>query len=345
MSSLNLLPFVVIALSALVVAVVATPITRRVALRLNWVDHPTTRKWHRVPIPLLGGVAIYLAVALTLLFFGDRFYIRQMASIIVGATVVSLAGLWDDRRHLRAEVKALLQLAGATLLVLTGVQVHIFPWPVVNVLITLLWVVGVTNALNLLDNMDGLAGGIAAIAAAHFTLLAAMSGQYLVGALAAALLGACLGFLRYNFNPARIFMGDSGSLFLGFILAALGIKLRFPENTYAVTWMVPVLVLAVPLFDTTLVVLSRLRRGRNPFTTPGRDHVSHRLVYMGLTAREAVLVLYLVAGVVGEIALFVAQADVITGYLVGAVVLLFALWALWRLERLAPAVVEDRNLP
>ncbi len=333
MSTLNLLPLVLIALSALLVAAGTTPVFRRLAPRLGWVDRPSSRKVHRVPTPLLGGLAIYLAFVVALVLFGDRFYVRQVVGIFVGATVVSLMGLWDDRRHLAVGVKLAVQVGAAILLIATGVQVQTFRTPWLNIPVTLLWMVGITNALNLLDNMDGLAGGVAAIAAGHFTLLAAMSGQYLVGALAAALLGACLGFLLYNFNPARIFMGDSGSLFLGFLLAALGIKLRFPENIPAVTWMVPVLVLAVPIFDTVLVFISRLRRGLNPLTTPGKDHVSHRLVRMGLTQREAVMALYLAAGVTGELALFVAQADKLTGYVLGGLVALFGLWALWRLEQ------------
>ncbi len=333
MSPLNLLPFVLITLSALLVAAGATPLARKIAPHLGWVDHPTARKLHRTPMPLLGGVAIYVAFALALLLFGRHFYVRQVVGIFVGATVVSLMGLWDDRRRLPPGIKLLIQTLSAGLLIATGVQVHLLRTAWLDVPLSLLWIVGLTNALNLLDNMDGLAGGIAAIAAGHFTLLAAMSGQYLVGALAAALLGACLGFLIYNFNPARIFMGDSGSLFLGFVLAALGIKLRFPNNVYIVTWLVPPLVLSVPIFDTTLVFLSRLRRGKNPLTTPGKDHVSHRLVRLGMTQREAVMALYLVAGVSGELAIFVAQADIVTGYFVGGLVLLFGLWALWQLER------------
>ncbi|NPA90858.1 MAG: undecaprenyl/decaprenyl-phosphate alpha-N-acetylglucosaminyl 1-phosphate transferase [Chloroflexi bacterium] len=332
MSTLNLLPLVLIMVSALLVAAGATPIAQRLAPKLGWVDRPAARKMHKVPTPLLGGIAIYLAFFVALILFGNKFYIRQVVSIFVGATIVSLLGLWDDRRHLPASVKLMGQLVAASLLIFTGVHVRLFRTPWLDVPITLLWIVGLTNALNLLDNMDGLAGGIATIAASHFTLLATMSGQYLVGALAAALVGACLGFLIYNFNPARIFMGDSGSLFLGFLLAALGIKLRFPNNVYIVTWMVPVLVLGVPIFDTTLVFISRVRRGQNPLTTPGKDHVSHRLVRMGFSPREAVLILYLVGGALGEIALFVAQADVLTGYLVGGLVFTLALWALWKLE-------------
>ncbi len=129
--------------------------------------------------------------------------------------------------------------------------------------------------------MDGLSGGTTTVAAAFFLLLAAMSGQFLVSALAAALIGACIRFLRYNLNPATIFMGDTGSLFLGFLLAALAIKLRFPSNVPWITWLVPICVLGLPIFDTTLVFISRLRRGKNPLTTPGKDHLSHRLVRAG----------------------------------------------------------------
>ena len=204
---------------------------------------------------------------------------------------------------------------------------------VLNLAATLLWVVGITNALNLLDNMDGLSGGVATVACIFFFLLAVMSGQYLVGSLAAALLGACLGFLYYNLNPASIFMGDTGSLFIGFVLAALGIKLRFPDNVDFVTWMIPLVVLGLPIFDTALVVISRLRRGRNPLTTPGKDHVSHRLVAMGATQREAVLLLYLAGCALGVVAMFLTQASVVEGYFVGGLLIIFALCALWRLEQ------------
>jgi UDP-GlcNAc:undecaprenyl-phosphate GlcNAc-1-phosphate transferase len=187
--------------------------------------------------------------------------------------------------------------------------------------------------MNLLDNMDGLAGGVGATAAIFFLLLAAMNDQFLVGALSAALVGACLGFLVYNFNPARIFMGDAGALFLGFILAAVGIKLRFPEGLEIVTWMVPVLILGLPLFDTGLVIVSRLRRGFNPLTTPGKDHVAHRLVAMGYTQREAVLICYLICAGLGVIALFVTQATIVEGYIVAGIMALVALAGLWRLEK------------
>ncbi len=325
--------YMLILLSALLLAIWGTPIARRTALRLGIVDRPSARKVHTSPVPLMGGVAIYLAFILALALFGDRFYVNQVVGIFLGATLVSFMGLWDDRRELSPWLRLVGQVIAALILVLSGVQVHLFPWNGLNVATTLFWVVGITNAINFLDNMDGLSGGVAAIAAAFYLLIALMSGQYLVGALAAALLGACLGFLVYNFNPARIFMGDSGALFLGFVLAAVGIKLRFPANVHFVTWMVPVLVMGLPIFDMTLVVFSRLRRGLNPISTPGKDHLSHRLVKMGASPREAVLICYLLAGVLGMLALFVTQASILEGYALALAVILIALWGIWRLEQ------------
>jgi len=318
---------------ALVFAIGGTPLARYIAPRIGMMDHPSARKVHFRPIPRMGGVVIFGAVMLTLVFLQKQRNFDQFVSILVAATWMSFLGLWDDRWGVSPLFKLVGQFIGALFLVVNDVQValpYLPPWA--NVIVTLVWLVGVTNAFNLLDNMDGLSGGIAAIAAAFFVLMSAFSGQYLVGALSAAVLGACIGFLVYNYNPASIFMGDSGALFLGFMLAAIGIKLRFPDNVTFVTWMIPPLVLGLPLFDTSLVIISRLRRGLNPFTTPGKDHVSHRLVAMNMTQREAVLTLYLVAGVLGMVAIFVTQASILEGYIAGGVVVLAALYALWHFE-------------
>jgi UDP-GlcNAc:undecaprenyl-phosphate GlcNAc-1-phosphate transferase len=319
--------------SALVIAIGGTPVVRRIALRLGIIDQPSARKIHVSPIPLLGGVAIYGAFIAAVLLFGNRYRLNELISILVGASLVSFLGVWDDRRSLSPLLKLVGQTLAASILVISGVRIGTFAWEPLNIVVTLGWVVVITNAMNLLDNMDGLSGGIGAIAAIFFLLLAAMNDQVLVGALSAALVGACLGFLVYNLNPASIFMGDAGSLFLGFILAAVAIKLRFPEGIEIVTWMVPVLILGLPLFDTMLVIISRLRRGLNPLTTPGKDHVSHRLVAMGHTRREAVLICYLICAGLGVVALFVTQASVVEGYVVGSVMTVTGLVALWRLEK------------
>lgn len=324
-------PFFLMAASALLLAIGVTPLARYAALRLGVTDAPAARKLHSNPVPLLGGAAIYVAFILALLFFGNRFYINEVVGIFVGATLMSLMGIADDRWELGSYIKLAGQLIAAGILIYSGVQVRLFGgW--LDIALTLVWVVGMTNAMNLLDNMDGLSGGIAMIAAVFFTLLAALSNQYLVGALAAALAGACAGFLIYNWNPAHIFMGDGGALFIGFLLAAVGIKLRFPSNSDSITWIIPILVMAVPVFDTTLVFLSRLRRGQNPLTTPGKDHLSHRLAHLTGSRREAVLICYLLAGSAGLVAVFLTQANAIEALAVDAALLVLVIYGLWWLE-------------
>lgn len=333
-----------IALVALTFSIVVTPLVRRVALRVGVVAVPRSRDIHVAPVPLLGGAAIYLGFVVALLLLGDRAYIRELVAILLGATLVSLFGLADDRWGLGAAAKLGGQALAAIVLLLGGTQVQLFAAPWLNWAITVAWVVGITNAVNFLDNMDGLSGGVATVAAAFFLLLAAMNEprQVLVGAMAAALLGACVGFLRYNLNPATIFMGDTGSLFIGFILAALAIKLRFLSNIPLVTWMVPLCVLAVPIFDTCLVVVARLRRGVNPFTTAGKDHLSHRLHALGMTRREAVLTCYLIAGACGLVGVYLTQARPLEAYVVAGALAVVGVAAIVWLERVCPSGVVRR---
>jgi UDP-GlcNAc:undecaprenyl-phosphate GlcNAc-1-phosphate transferase len=323
---------ILVFVGALLIAFAATPVARHIAPHLGVMDHPSPRKVHARPTPLLGGAAIVAASLLTLLLLRDRFEIQQLGSILLGATLMALLGFYDDRWGLRPIWKLIGQVAATAILIVSGVKVTALPEDWMNLTVTLVWVVGLTNSLNLLDNMDGLSSGVAAVCASFFVVMAAMSGQIYVGALAAALLGATLGFLVYNFNPASIFMGDTGSLFLGFMLAAIGIKLRFPDNVPFVTWMVPIIVMGMPIFDTTLVFISRLRRGKNPLTTPGKDHLSHRLVARGFTTREAVMTHYLASGAYGMIAILVTEATILEGYLLGGAAALVSLYALWFLE-------------
>lgn len=335
--------YILVFAGALVLTIGTTPLARYLAPRIGVIDEPEARKVHKRPVPRLGGAAIFLTVIVVAIVLGRRYRFNQFGSILIGATGVSFMGLADDRWGLKPLVKLVGQILAALLLYATNIYVGTFHHPVLNLIATVFWVVYVTNAINLLDNMDGLAGGVAAIAAIHFALMCSFSGQYLVGALAIAVLGACLGFLFYNLNPASIFMGDSGSLFLGFMLAATGIKLKFPENVTFVTWMVPVLVMGLPIFDTTLVIISRLRRGLNPLATPGQDHTSHRLVAAGLSQREAVLTLYVVSFVLGLLAIFVTEASIVEGYVVGGLAALGGLYGLWRMEH--PPFWRDEGSP
>jgi UDP-GlcNAc:undecaprenyl-phosphate GlcNAc-1-phosphate transferase len=211
------------------------------------------------------------------------------------------------------------------------------------VAITFLWLAVISNAVNFLDNMDGLCAGVSGIAAAYIALLAALNDQFLIAPMAAAIFGACIGFLRYNFKPATIFMGDAGSLLLGFLLAIMTLQLRFPDNVNTVTWMVPLAVLGVPLFDLTLVTVSRLRRGVNPLTTAGKDHTSHRLVRVGLSQREAVMAIYLAGAAFGVISVFMTQADILEAYVMGGAVVALAVYLVIWFERKNATVVSPKE--
>jgi UDP-GlcNAc:undecaprenyl-phosphate GlcNAc-1-phosphate transferase len=324
--------FPIIFLLALTITGFSTPWVRRAAIALGFVDAPAQRKLHSTPMPLMGGVAIVVGFIIALLFFYGSLP-RTVTAVFLAGIVVALIGLLDDRYDLPAWAKFTAEFAVVAILLIfdMGVKLPLPNW--LNYLITFIWVVGIINAINFLDNMDGLSAGLSAVSAAFILLLGSQGGQYLVSVLAAAVLGACLGFLRYNFKPAQIFMGDVGALFLGFLLAVMTLQLRFPGNMSTVTWMVPVFIMGVPIFDMSLVVFSRTRRGLNPMTTPGKDHISHRLVDLGFSQREAVLILYLISGVLGMIGLFIARANHIEAYTVAVTTALFGLYAIGWLEK------------
>jgi UDP-GlcNAc:undecaprenyl-phosphate GlcNAc-1-phosphate transferase len=314
----DFLPLIVVGFAA---SLGLTPLSRQIARRLGVMDAPSARKLQHAPIPLMGGLAIYGAFVLALLLFhpwGDT-YKAELAAIIASATWLAFIGLVDDRIDLRPWVKFPAQALAAVIMISVGVQVQLFTNPLINWIVTFVWIVGIINAINFLDNMDGLAAGISAIAAFFMFLLSISQGQELVSALSAALCGSAIGFLIYNFNPATTFMGDMGSMVLGFVLAVLGIKLRFPTHTLAAgSWFLPILVLGLPIFDTTLVVFSRLREGRSPMQG-GRDHTSHRLVVAGLSHRMAVIALYIVCIALGIAALVASQSEATVANMIAAV--------------------------
>lgn len=321
---------IAIFLMALSITALSIPWVRKVAIRTGFVDSPAKRKLHSTPMPLMGGVAIFGGAVLAIIAFVPQFP-NTVAGVLLSLTVVALVGLLDDRYGLPAWAKLAGQLVGMLILAAFDIRVKL-PLPeIVNYIITFLWLAGISNAINFLDNMDGLSAGVSGVAAAFIMLLGLQNDQFLVAGLSAAVLGACLGFLRFNFKPAQIFMGDAGSLFLGFLLALLGLQLRFPASSSFVTWMVPVFVLALPIFDTVLVVISRLRRGVSP-NTAGKDHLSHRLVKRGFSQREAVLLLYLFTGAGGIVGVFITEATIAEGYLIFATVVLLGFIAIWKLD-------------
>lgn len=324
--------FPIIFLLALTITGFSTPWVRRAAITLGFVDEPARRKLHSTPMPLMGGVAIVAGFIIALLFFYGSLP-RTITAVLLSGIIIAIVGLLDDRYDLPPGTKFAAQFVAVIILLIFDISVKL-PLPnVVNYLVTFVWIVGITNAINFLDNMDGLSAGLSAVSAAFILLLGSQGDQFLVSTLAAAILGSCLGFLRYNFKPATIFMGDVGALFLGFLLAVTALQLRFPENLSIVTWMVPVFIMGVPIFDMSLVVFSRLRRGLNPMTTPGKDHTSHRLVELGFSQREAVLILYLIAGTLGMLSLFISEANIMEAYTVGGLMLVLGIYAIWWLEK------------
>jgi len=314
---------------------------RAFALRVGMVDLPGPRKVHHAPIPLLGGLAIYASVVVAVLLAFQGPARAQIAGILIGATLVAAVGILDDRGLLHHQVKLFVGMpVAAGILLFTGIRAQVFSvlvggrsGEVLDSVLTVLWVVGITASFSILDHMDGLCAGVAAVASVFFALLAYMNGQTLLTILAAAVLGAATGFLRWNFKPAKIFMGDGGAMFLGFLMATLGLKLRAENATHLSVWLAPVLILGVAIFDTTLVTISRARRGLLPFATPGKDHAAHRLSNLGLGHRGAVLTMYFLGAVGGSAAVFVTHLSTGGALALGTLVLAIILLGVVYLER------------
>jgi len=326
---------------ALIGSICLTVPVRRFALQYGMVDHPGPRKVHLRPVPLLGGIAIYLGFVLAILLTLHAAPQQQMTSILAGATLLAIVGGMDDGRLLHHQVKLFVGMPAAALFLLaSGIRADIFARFVPGIVglildgcLTMFWVVGITASFSILDHMDGLCAGISAVGATFFFLSATLNGQTMVRTLAAATLGAALGFLLWNFNPAKIFMGDGGAMFLGFLMAALGLKIR-PEGIHgSVNWLVPVLILGVPIFDTTLVSISRARRRLLPFTSPGKDHTAHRLSNLGLGHRGAVLALYAVAVMFGVVALLIPHFSVGPACGIAGIAAVFGIVAVIFLEK------------
>jgi UDP-GlcNAc:undecaprenyl-phosphate/decaprenyl-phosphate GlcNAc-1-phosphate transferase len=289
-----------------VLAVLLTWLVRGVAGRYGFVAKPKSDRWHKRPTAMLGGAAIFLA---TVLMYAAAVP-KSTESIIVlaGSSFLFLLGLIDDLINIKPYQKLIGQLIGATFVVGSGLRVPITGYELFDIWITVFWLIGITNAVNLLDNMDGLAAGIAAIAALSLAISFAANGQVDELAFAAVFIGALLGFLVFNFNPASIFMGDCGSMFVGFLLASSVLLNQSGGRSRGIFSIlaVPVLILFVPIFDTTLVTVLRKMWGRKA-TQGGRDHTSHRLVALGLSERAAVLMIYAFAVAAGILSVLVSQ--------------------------------------
>jgi UDP-GlcNAc:undecaprenyl-phosphate/decaprenyl-phosphate GlcNAc-1-phosphate transferase len=286
------------------------------------VANPRQDRWHKSPTPLLGGIAIYAACTSVIVLF-VRLDAR-IVGLLAGGALLFLTGLVDDFRRLRPHTKLIAQIIAACALIVAGVQVGTESLAAVSIPVTILWVVGITNAFNLLDNMDGLSAGTALIASLFLFAFGIGVHNAAISVICLALAGSALGFLIYNFNPARIFMGDSGSMFLGFTLSGLTLlgSREMASDVFFVL-LVPAAMMGLPIFDTMLVSIVRTLEGR-PLSQGGRDHLSHRLVAVGLSERQAVLVLYVMAACFGSLGLIARSVGVWLSLLLAGVFLIVA---------------------
>lgn len=322
----------------LLATLLLTPLAARVARRFGILDRPAEYKAHLEPTPYLGGAALAAGLVLVGAVVGGAS--GQLLTILLGGVVLGVWGLLDDWVTVTPHVKLLVEGTAGLALWLAGIRAGLFGVPALDLGLTILWVIAVTNALNLLDNMDGLSPGVAAIAALTLFAIAAGRGDYLVGSFALAVAGASIGFLRDNFPPARIFLGDAGTLMLGFVLAAIGLTLDLGGENGLVRSAVPALILGVPLFDTALVIVDRVNSGR-PVHRGGTDHSSHRLVARGLSHRGVALVTYAAEAACCGVALWLLEAPTALAFPTVVIVGVIAVAALVRLLAITPVTTRE----
>lgn len=298
---------------ALAVAYFTTPWVKNMAIKAGALDAPDARKVHVKPIPRLGGLAIYLGFVLAVL--ASMHVNREIMGLLLGGTVILMVGIIDDMFQLSAKVKLLGQIAAAFVLVMFNIRIEWLTNPFGEMLyvdyfsipLTILWVVGLTNTVNLIDGLDGLAAGVSTIASVTILLVALQQNFWTVAILTAALAGAALGFLQHNFNPAKIFMGDTGSMFLGFMLAAISI-LGTVKSAATIALVVPIMALGLPIMDTAFAIIRRYMSGR-PIFKPDKGHLHHRLLEMGLTQKQAVLLMYVISSCLGVSAIALTEVN------------------------------------
>ncbi len=294
--------------AAILIAFIATPVVKSLAEKVGAVDVPKdNRRMHNHPIPRMGGLAIFLGFLLSTLIFVPLS--NAMQGMLLGSVIIVILGIFDDIYALPALPKLVVQIAAALAAVLHGNVIQVISNPNIfsdnpywvlgawAVPVSVIWIVAITNAVNLIDGLDGLAVGVATISSLTMLVIAMLVSDSLVALMMAALAGSCIGFLPYNHNPAKIFMGDTGSTFLGFVLATVSIQGLFKFYTI-ISFAVPFLMLGLPLFDTCFAILRRLSKGQNPMA-PDRSHVHHRLIDMGFSQKQAVAILYVISAILG----------------------------------------------
>lgn len=301
---------------SLLTVLILTPIVKKIAIKIGAVDQPSNRKVHDKIMPRMGGLAIFIGVAAGVLAAGI-YNETKMTAITVGAFIIVILGILDDKYQLSAKVKFFVQLAVAIMIVSTGLKMDFFSVPFlterlelgwVAYPLTVLWIVGITNAMNLIDGLDGLAAGLSVIGLSTIAVMALSGGKILILSLSLVVIGSTLGFLFYNFHPAKIFMGDTGSLFLGYVISVLSL-LGLYKSVTLFSIIIPIIILGVPIFDTTFAVIRRILN-KQPISAPDKSHIHHRLMAFGLSHRTAVIIIYLIGFIFSISAILLKSATI-----------------------------------
>lgn len=309
---------------AVAIAYFSTPHVKEFAIKSGAMDTPDERKVHSEPIPRMGGLAIYIAV-IAAIFLSVKMN-QQILGMVLGGTVMLAVGIIDDLKQLSAKVKLVGQISAALVLVAFDVRIEWITNPFgpmlyldyLSIPITILWVVAVTNTVNLIDGLDGLAAGVSSIASITICIVALQQNLWIVALLTAIIAGSALGFLFHNFNPAKIFMGDTGSLFLGYMLAAVSV-MGAVKGAATIALLVPIVALGLPIMDTAFAIIRRYVNGV-PIFRPDKGHLHHRLLAMGLTQKQVVLSMYLISGMLGASAIMITEVSQFSAFLIVATI-------------------------
>lgn len=303
--------------TAFAITLFFTPYAKRIAYKFKAVDYPRARGMNKEPVPLMGGLAIVLGFMVSVMVltpFIDDFHTKQFAGFIAGGVIIVIVGMLDDIYELSAKFKLFIQIIVAVIVVYTGTRIDFIMWPMwqylkhLSVPVTIVWIIGLINAVNLIDGLDGLAAGVTSIASFCLLVLCFVSGSEVAVVLTAALAGACLGFLPRNFSPAEVYMGDTGSTFLGYVLAVCSCIGVF--KSYAILSVVlSILAMALPILD-TLFAMIRRAINHKPIMSPDRGHLHHRLIDAGYTNKQAVIILYSMSLISAVVAVLIAIQDV-----------------------------------
>lgn len=347
---------------AFIIAFAATPIAKKVAFKIGAVDVPKDdRRMHKKPIARLGGLAIVSAFLVSALF-NVASYVgsgviaadKQFWGMIAGILIIVAVGIVDDIKQLGAKIKFLFQIIAAVIVVCTGTSIAFVTnplaangmsnlSPVISFIVTVLWIVGITNAINLIDGLDGLAAGVSSIASLSLFIVSVLRGDFETALVTAALAGSALGFLPYNFNPAKIFMGDTGATFLGFTLGVVSIQGTLKQYT-AIAIAIPLLILGLPLFDTAFAILRRILQGKSPMQAD-RGHLHHRLIDMGLSHKQSVVVMYTVSSALGLSAIVLADKGVLSAIILVISVSVFVVAGAKYMTEIDESKKEENQAP